>query len=90
MHRSGGRTTCYDLLLRSRAISAPAGGALYEPEYAYLGGSTGPSTGFTAIWGVPIDETNADSCEEVLTWWSAQWDAVAERAGAAAHPQPAY
>jgi hypothetical protein len=86
---SWGRTTCYDLLLRSGAIGS-AGGALYEPEYAYLGDSTGPSRGFTAIWGVPIDGTNAEACEELLGWWSTQWDAVAERVRSSARPEPAY
>ena len=86
---SWGRTTCYDLLLRSGAIGV-AGGALYEPEYAYLGDSTGPGRGFTAIWGVPIDHANADACEKLLVWWSTHWDAVSRRVQAAAHPEPAY
>jgi hypothetical protein len=86
---SWGRTTCYDLLLRSGYIGA-AGGALYEPEYAYLGDSTGPSRGFTAIWGIAIDASNAASCEELLGWWSTHWDAVAEHTGAAVRPLPAY
>jgi hypothetical protein len=86
---SWGRTTCYDLLLRSGAIGA-AGGLLYEPEYAYLGDSTGPRRGFSAIWSIPIDETNASSCEALLEWWSIHWDAVAVHVAAAARPQPAY
>lgn len=87
--RSWGRTTCYDLLLRSGALGT-ADGALYEPEYAYLGESTGPSRGFTAIWAMPVDDTNALSCEELLDWWSRQWDAVAEDVGATSYPRAAY
>jgi hypothetical protein len=86
---SWGRTTCYDLLLRSGAIGV-AGGAQYEPEYAYLGGSTGPSRGFTAIWGVPIDATNVLASEALLGWWSTHWDTIAERVGATSRPQPEY
>ena len=86
--RSWGRT-CYDLLLRSGAIDV-AVGASYEPEYAYLGDSTGPGRGFTAISGVPIDHANADACEKLLSSWSTQWDAISRRVRAAAHREPAY
>jgi hypothetical protein len=39
---------------------------------------------------VPIDGTNAEACEELLGWWSTQWDAVAERVRSSARPEPAY
>ena len=86
---SWGRTTCYDMLLRSGALGT-AEGAMYEPEYAYLDDSTGPSRGFTAIWGTPIDATNALWCEELLSWWSTHWEAISKRVDATSCPQPAY
>ncbi len=45
-----GRTTSFDLLLRTGALGI--GGHHYRPDYAYLGGSTGPRAGFTLVWGV--------------------------------------
>ena len=86
---SWGRTTCYDLLLRSGALGS-AGGVRYEPECAYLCGSTGPSRGFRAVWGIAVDDTSGNDCEALLRWWSVHWDVVGDRAGAVAYPRPAY
>lgn len=78
--RQWGRTTSFDLLLRAGALGI--GGQHYKPEYAYLGGSTGPKAGFTHVWGVsPKDDTTVAWAEALLRAWTQEWDVVAERVG---------
>jgi hypothetical protein len=85
---SWGRTTCYDLLLRAGALGV-ANGLQYEPEFAYLAESTGPAQGFIELWGHAFDSEMRES-EDLLGWWTANWDEVAQRVGAVDHPLPAY
>lgn len=75
-----GRTTCFDLLLRTGALGI--GGEHYRPEIAYLAGSTGPKVGFRAVWGRDVTEETAPWSEGLLQAWHRNWDGVAERAGA--------
>jgi hypothetical protein len=75
-----GRTTCFDLLLRAGALAI--GGRRYEPDMAYLGGSTGPKAGFRAVWGREVSHATASWCEGVLLTWHRNWYEVAERVGA--------
>jgi hypothetical protein len=78
--RQWGRTTSFDLLLRTGALGI--GGQHYKPEYAYLGGSTGPRAGFTRVWGVSSDaDTALVWAEALLRAWTEEWDAVSERVG---------
>jgi hypothetical protein len=74
-----GRTTCLDLLLRAGALGI--GGRNCLPEFAYLDGSTGPSKGFDAVFGVQITHDNAPWAETVLQAWADNWDEVAGRVG---------
>lgn len=69
--RSWGRTTCYDLLVRTGTLGI--GGSRYQPDRAYLAGSTGPMKGFNKIWGIQVSKTNAQYCEEILRAWSRRW-----------------
>jgi hypothetical protein len=78
--RQWGRTTSFDLLLRAGALGV--GGRRYEPEFAYLAGSTGPKKGFKKIWGREITPGNSPWGEALLRAWTEEWDAVAERVGA--------
>lgn len=78
--RQWGRTTCFDLFLRAGALGI--GGLHYEPEYAYLAGSTGPRSGFRKVWGRDINANNAAWGEAVLRAWTEEWPAVVDRAGA--------
>jgi hypothetical protein len=66
-----GRTTCFDLLLRTGALGI--GDQVYEPEIAYLAGSTGPKKGFRLIWGLDITEKNTPWCEGLLQAWHRHW-----------------
>ncbi len=78
--RQWGRTTSFDLLLRTGTLGI--GGQHYKPEYAYLGGSTGPKTGFARVWGVsPNDAAAVARAEALLRAWTEEWEAVAERVG---------
>jgi hypothetical protein len=79
--RQWGRTTCFDLLLRAGALGV--GGTRYLPELAYLAGSTGPSKGFAAVFGVAPDRNSAPWAEAVLQAWAENWGVVAERVGVA-------
>jgi hypothetical protein len=81
-----GRTTCFDLLLRTGALGI--GGEWYEPEIAYLAGSTGPKAGFRAVWGRDVTNEAAPWSEGLLQAWHRHWDGVAERVGAVWSEQP--
>lgn len=68
-----GRTTIFDLLLRTGAREI--GGQRYLPEFAYLAGlavGTGPRKGFAAIFG----EATPQRAESVLRAWAENWTAV--------------
>jgi hypothetical protein len=75
-----GRTTCFDLLLRTGALGVS--GEHYEPEVAYLAGSTGPSAGFRKVWGRHVTDETAPWSEGLLQAWNDHWDDVAKRVGA--------
>jgi len=75
-----GRTTCFDLLLRTGALGI--GGQRYEPEIAYLDGSTGPTAGFRIVWGRDVSDDTAARCEGLLQAWHRHWLAVVDRVGA--------
>jgi hypothetical protein len=78
--RQWGRTTCFDLLLRAGALGV--GGQRYTPDYAYLGGSTGPKAGFARVWGVALkDDAAVAWAERLLRAWAQDWQLVAERVG---------
>jgi hypothetical protein len=78
--RQWGRTTSFDLLLRAGALGL--GGDRYKPDYAYLGGSTGPSAGFARVWGVTLtDHTSVAWAERLLRAWADEWQVVANRVG---------
>jgi hypothetical protein len=75
-----GRTTCFDLLLRTGSLGI--GGQRYEPEIAYLAGSTGPREGFRIVWGRDVTKRSAPWCEGVLQAWHEHWPEVVSCAGA--------
>lgn len=75
-----GRTTCYDLLVRTGQLGIGSDD-VYEPDRAYLADSTGPQRGFELLWGIKVTRSNVDECEELLRWWSSHWDLVADTAG---------
>ncbi len=78
--RQWGRTTCFDLLLRAGALGV--GGRQYAPDYAYLAGSTGPSGGFTRVFGESLASDERVAWAESLLWlWREAWGEVAERVG---------
>jgi len=78
--RQWGRTTSFDLLLRAGVLGI--GGQHYRPEYAYLGGSTGPKSGFARVWGVTLhDDATVAWAESLLRAWTEDWGEVAERVG---------
>ncbi len=78
--RQWGRTTSFDLLLRTGTLGI--GGQRYKPEYAYLAGSTGPRAGFEHIWDRSLsDSATVDWAEALLRTWNDEWAAVAERVG---------
>lgn len=52
-----GRTTCFDLLLRSGTLGVF--NQFYAPELAYLAESTGPRIGFRIVWGQDVTNRNA-------------------------------
>jgi hypothetical protein len=74
-----GRTTCFDLLLRTGALGI--GGQRYEPEIAYLAGSTGPKVGFRTVWGRNVSDETATWCEGLLQAWHRHWSEVVDRVG---------
>src|SRR5262249_43749146 len=61
-----GRTTSFDLFLRAGAIGI--GGRPYKPDYAYLGGSTGPKSGFTRVFGEALATDAQVAWAESLLW----------------------
>lgn len=73
-----GRTTCYDLLVRTGQLKI-GGGERYEPDRAYLADSTGPRKGFQLIWGIEVTRSNADECEALLRGWTERWQQVADQ-----------
>jgi hypothetical protein len=75
-----GRTTCFDLLLRTGTIGI--GGARYEPEIAYLAGSTGPRAGFRAVWGRGVTDETAPWSEGLLQAWHRHWGDVVDQVSA--------
>ncbi len=84
--RQWGRTTCFDLVLRTGALGV--GGRRYEPDRAYLDDSTGPKAGFKKVWGIPVTRQNAEWCESLLRAWTENWSLVADEVGAAWTAQP--
>lgn len=74
-----GRTTCFDLLIRGGSI--PIGSCEYAPDIAYLYGSSGPSRGFSLIWGHTVSARTATWCEGVVQSWHQKWTEIAEFAG---------
>ena len=78
--RQWGRTTSFDLLLRAGALGV--GGKRYKPEFAYLGGSTGPKSGFARVVGETVNTDQRVAWAESLLWrWTEEWPAVAELVG---------
>lgn len=75
-----GRTTCYDLLVRTGQLKIGSVSS-YEPDRAYLADSTGPRKGFHLIWGIEVTRSNADECEAMLRAWSVRWQWVADQVG---------
>ncbi len=75
-----GRTTCYDLLVRTGQL-AIGSASKYEPDRAYLSESTGPRKGFAVIWGIEVKRSNAEECEAILRRWSERWQWVAGEVG---------
>jgi hypothetical protein len=86
--RQWGRTTCFDLLLRAGALGV--GDRRCLPELAYLAGSTGPSKGFAAVFGVTPDRRHVAWAEAMLRAWAEHWDAVAECVGVEWVGEPLY
>jgi hypothetical protein len=81
-----GRTTCFDLLLRTGALAM--GGHHYAPDRAYLHESTGPRKGFEAVWGIRVTTKNAEWCASLLRHWTEHWYEVAEETGGSMARQP--
>ena len=82
-----GRTTCYDLLVRTGQLKIGSASG-YEPDRAYLADSTGPRGGFHKIWGIEVTRSNADECEALLCRWSERWLQVADQAGVSWRGEP--
>lgn len=81
MHaKQWGRTTCFDLLVRTGQLKIGSR-SVYEPDRAYLADSTGPRKGFLLIWGIEVTRSNADECEALLRRWSERWQWVADQVG---------
>ena len=74
-----GRTTCYDLLIRTGLMGI--GGGTYEPMLVYLADSTGPAKGFRKVWGIQVSKDNAEFCEGVLQMWSSRWNETCSQLG---------
>ena len=78
--RQWGRTTAFDLLLRAGALNV--GGQSYKPDYAYLGGSTGPKSGFTRVFAESLTTDERVAWAESLLWrWAEDWQLVADQVG---------
>jgi hypothetical protein len=75
-----GRTTCYDLLVRTGQLEIGSAGG-YAPDRAYLAESTGPRKGFQILWGIEVTRANANECEALLRRWSEQWQRIADQVG---------
>lgn len=75
-----GRTTCYDLLVRTGQLVIGSA-ARYQPDRAYLLESSGPRKGFHLILGIEVTRPNADACEAVLRGWGERWPAIADQVG---------
>lgn len=75
-----GRTTCYDLLVRTGQLKIGTVSP-YEPDRAYLADSTGPRKGFELIWGIAVTRSNAEACEALLRRWTNGWEKVAGAVG---------
>jgi hypothetical protein len=73
-----GRTTCFDLLVRTGQLSIGSR-RKYEPDRAYLADSTGPRKGFQLVWGIEVTRSNADGCEALLRRWSERWHRTADQ-----------
>lgn len=79
-----GRTTCFDLLVRTGQLGIGTGignGRTYEPDRAYLADSTGPRNGFRLLWGIEVTRANADGCEALLRGWTRRWHPIAQQVG---------
>jgi hypothetical protein len=78
--RQWGRTTSYDLLLRAGTLGV--GDYKYKPDYAYLGGSTGPKSGFARVFGETLTTDERVAWAESLLWqWTQEWQAVTDLVG---------
>jgi len=75
-----GRTTCYDLLVRTGQLKIGSA-TRYQPDRAYLADSTGPRKGFHLIWGIEVTRSNADECESILRGWGERWQRIADQVG---------
>jgi hypothetical protein len=82
-----GRTTCFDLLVRTGQLGI-GNGKTYEPDRAYLADSTGPRNGFRLIWGIEVSRSNADRCEALLRGWSQRWHRIADQLGVTWNGEP--
>ena len=82
-----GRTTCFDLLVRTGQLGIGDGGS-YEPDRAYLADSTGPGNGFRLIWGIAVTRSNADGCEALLRGWTKRWHRIAKQVGVTWNGEP--
>jgi hypothetical protein len=82
-----GRTTCFDLLVRTGQLGIGSGRS-YEPDRAYLADSTGPRNGFRLVWGIAVTRSNAEGCEALLHGWTKRWHRIAEQVGVAWTGEP--
>jgi hypothetical protein len=82
-----GRTTCFDLLVRTGQLGIGDGNR-YEPDRAYLADSTGPRNGFRMIWGIQVTRANADGCEALLRGWTTRWNRIADQVGVTWYGEP--
>lgn len=73
-----GRTTCFDLLVRTGQLGI---GGRYAPQQAYLADSTGPRRGFNLVWGIEVTQMNASECERMLQVWVQRWHVFANQVG---------
>jgi hypothetical protein len=82
-----GRTTCFDLLVRTGQLGI-GGAGRYEPDRAYLADSTGPRKGFHLVWGIDVTRANAPACEGLLRGWSGRWQHIADQVGVTWNADP--
>lgn len=72
-------------MLRGGALGV--GGQRYKP--AYLGGSTGPKSGFARVLGETLTSDERAAWAESLLWrWTEEWPGVAELVGVAWQGEP--